>query len=226
MESPDTLRRLFRESTTAPGSPSKFFPLPTEAAPFLFGRGNLSVYFLAMTVDIHSSDPISAASGLTRLKITSVDTGEEVHLRGIRAPIRFTATAAPLPSSSADAFKDSCVFFNETNGAYESEGCQAAPNPAPPNHTIFWPPTGITAQTGLELASQWQMRGEGLWDPKRCSRLTLDCRAEAAAVRAGKKPRRIFLDASNPFAYPSVQCPDGDNSRCGRAVACCAPLLS
>lgn len=147
-------------------------------------------------------DPAGTSTGgITRLRFTAADSGEEIPVTRLRQAILFSVPAPPglgpagpgLPTAQAQ-----CAFWAPAEGRFSGDGCAAAPNPLPPGHAAAWP-AAAEFDGGAALRAGWSLSGPLL---RGCERRAVDC--------AGSPRRVVFLDSGNPFRG-GFSCPPGEN---------------
>lgn len=205
---PAATRNVLGNPITTDGSLSQFDPLPEAALALLSSRLNgVLSEFLSLDFNTYAATREEAEStgGITRLKFSDPVSGEEIKVQNLSMPILFTLPA-PRMLVSDGSVAASCQFWDEKAKKFSSKGCAAAPNPRPVNHDVFWELTKLALINGDEaqLASAWSFAGP-MADG--CEMQVLDCGLPEA------QGREITLDATNPFASPSLFCPRNGTDR-------------
>ena len=200
---PPGSNRLTTQPLTAPGSPSKFEPLPAD---LLAGAsGNVVTTFLSLAFDPYASlssgnatnastaaNVTFATTGVTRLAFSNPD-GSAIEVANASTPVRFTL---PRVNTSGDA-QAVCSFWDTAVQKYSTHGCIGVPSPGPPNHTLAFVP-GFMAPNDASLALAWNISGP-LVDDGSCRVAVLDCNVEPN--------RKIYPDNRQPLSVPAVSCP-------------------
>jgi hypothetical protein len=187
---PPGSNRLTTQNLTAPGSPSRFDPMPAD---LLAGAGAVVTSFFSLAFDPNGG---ANTTGLTRLAFSNPD-GSPIVVEGATTPIVFTL---PRVDVAGDGDEQAvCSFWDTAAGAYATHGCMGVPSPAPPNHTLAWVP-GFTAANDSALALAWNISGPLL---DGCRVAVLDCNADAPGV--------VYPDPRDPLRIPAVACPPRAN---------------
>ena len=84
---------------------------------------------------------MAAATGRRRALLQASGGFLEVAVAGLPHLIQFSL---PLPTNLANAtgLKAQCSYYDNTAGAYSTDGCVGLPNPSPPGLPMAFKPTG------------------------------------------------------------------------------------
>jgi hypothetical protein len=180
--------RLFTTALTAPGSASRFAPLPAA----LFGNGtapaSVCTTFHSLTFDPYTGNANS--TGVTRLAFTDAASGAEVPVSNLGVPIYFT-----LPAVTLAGGKTACRFWDADAQAYATHGCVGIPDPRPASHTLAWA-DGFTATVDADMVAAWNGTGP----------LFAGCTARVLDCGAAEDQGTVTPNPANPFAVPPVGC--------------------
>ncbi|KAK3289598.1 hypothetical protein CYMTET_2983 [Cymbomonas tetramitiformis] len=134
---------------------------------------------------VHEHPETLTVSNVTSISFYGSGNSSELEVRQLEEPILFTlpihrpqsseAEAAGSASSAAAPFYGAeCVYWDEAEEAYRSEGCTTLPNPTPPGSLVYWRTRNVSGLASL--AEAWAVEGaEG-------SNLTAGCRETWGAV--------------------------------------------
>jgi hypothetical protein len=212
--------RLFTSGTSAPGSDASFGALPIDALPE--NATSVRIAFHSLSFDPYTG--LNTTSGSARLLLTDAD-GNPLLVEGLATPI-----AIALPPLSADVLLPGsgaisvCTFWNDTSGAYSSDGCHGLPNPLPAGLEAYFNASSASegAAGAAALAASVVLNAtteDGATLLAGCTVTVLDCSRNDSGV--------FYLDPFNPFAHPAVRCPPSSDAMVGvgGAVSTSPPAL-